>query len=62
MELRQYAALSAVEMARLVRQGEVSPVELVQSSLNAIEETEARVNAYSAVFAEDAKARAVTLS
>ena len=61
MELRGYAALSAVEMARLVRQGEVSPVELVQSSLNAIEETEPRVNAYSAVFAEDAKARAVTL-
>ncbi|TBR27573.1 MAG: amidase, partial [Reyranella sp.] len=61
MELRQYAALSAVEMARLVREGEVSPVELVQASLDAIEETEARVNAYSAVFAEDAKARAVTL-
>lgn len=61
MELRQYAALSAVEMARLVRQGEVSPVELVRSALNAIEETEPRVNAYSAVFAEDAKVRAVTL-
>lgn len=61
MELRQYAALSAVEMARLVRQGEVSPVELVQSSLDAIEETEARVNAYSAVFAGDAKARAAEL-
>lgn len=61
MELRQYAALSAVEMARLVRQGEVSPVELVRSSLDAIEETEARVNAYSAVFAEDATARAAEL-
>ncbi len=61
MELRQYAALSAVEMARLVREGEVSPVELVRSSLDAIEETEARVNAYSAVFAEDAKARAAEL-
>ncbi len=61
MELRQYAALSAVEMARLVRQGEVSPVELVQMSLDAIEETEPKVNAYCAVFAEDAKARAVML-
>jgi len=61
MELRQYAALSAVEMARLVRRGEVSPVELVQASLDAIEETEPEVNAYSAVFPEDAKARAATL-
>ena len=61
MELRQYAALGAVEIARLVRQREVSPVELVQSSLDAIEETEARVNAYSAVFAEDAKGRAAEL-
>ena len=61
MELRQYAALSAVEMARLVRQGEVSPVELVQSSLDAIEETEPRVNAYSAVFADDARSCAAAL-
>ncbi len=55
MELRDYAALSAIDMARLVRQGEVSPVELVDASLAAIEQTEPAVNAYSAVFHDDAR-------
>jgi aspartyl-tRNA(Asn)/glutamyl-tRNA(Gln) amidotransferase subunit A len=58
MELRDYTALSAIEMAELVRRHTVSPVELTQAALNAIEATEGRVNAYSAVFAELALARA----
>ena len=58
MELREYTALTAVEMAELVRRRTVSPVELVQAALAAIEATEPRVNAYSAVFAEAALARA----
>jgi aspartyl-tRNA(Asn)/glutamyl-tRNA(Gln) amidotransferase subunit A len=61
MELRDYAALSAVEMARLVRTGEVSPVELVEASLDAIEQTEPAVNAYSAIFHDDARKRAAQL-
>lgn len=61
MELRDYTALTAVEMAELVRRRTVSPVELTQAALDAIEETEPKVNAYSAVFATQARARAVEL-
>lgn len=61
MELREYTALTAVEMADLVRRRTVSPVELTQAALDAIEETEPRVNAYGAVFAADALALAEVL-
>lgn len=61
MELRDYTALTAVEMAELVRRRTVSPVELAQAALDAIEETDPKVNAYSAVFAGEALARAAEL-
>ncbi|MDP1837166.1 MAG: amidase family protein [Reyranella sp.] len=61
MELREYTALTAVEMAELVRRRTVSPVELTQAALGAIEETEPKVNGYGAVFAADALAQAQVL-
>ena len=46
MNLQDYARLSAVDMARLVRAGEASPVELVHGALAAIEATDPAINAW----------------
>jgi aspartyl-tRNA(Asn)/glutamyl-tRNA(Gln) amidotransferase subunit A len=56
-----YARLTASEMARHVRDGDLSPVELARAALGAIEHTEGRLNAYSEVFARSALARASAL-
>ena len=61
MNPRDYARLTAVDMARLVREGEVSPVELVRGALAAIEATEPAINAWSEVFGQGALARAAEL-
>lgn len=61
METKDYARLTAVEMARLVRAGDVSPVELARCALAAIEATEPAINAWSEVFAKEALANAAVL-
>jgi aspartyl-tRNA(Asn)/glutamyl-tRNA(Gln) amidotransferase subunit A len=52
------AFLDAVELARLVRAKEVSPVELVQAYLERIERFDARLRAYIAVKGDEALAAA----
>lgn len=61
MNRRDYAALTAGEMARQVRDGEVSPVALTQAALEAIAATEPAIHAWSEVLAESALARACEL-
>jgi len=61
MDLKDYARLSAVDMARLVREGEVSPVELVRGALAAIEATDPAINAWCELFADAALAKAAEL-
>ena len=61
MNLKDYARLSAVDMARLVRAGEASPVELARGALAAIEATDPAINAWCDVFADAALARAAEL-
>ena len=48
----------AVELARLIRTGEISPVELVSHTLERIEAVNERINAFCFVYPEDAMARA----
>ena len=57
----EYASLTAIAMARLVRERAVSPVELVRASLDAIEATDSRINAWCEVLAESALDRAAQL-
>ena len=52
------AFLPALEQARLVREGEISSVELVQEYLDRIERIDPQVNAYVTVCAEQALAEA----
>lgn len=47
-----------VEAARLVREGEVSSLELVENALQQIEKWEPKINAFIEVFADEAKAAA----
>ena len=61
MNRTQYANLTAVAMAQLVRDREVSPVELVRAALDAIGATDARLNAWCDVLADLALARAAQL-
>jgi amidase len=49
---------SAVELARMVRSGEMSAVELVQASLDRIDELEPRINAFTHVCNDEALAAA----
>ena len=58
MNRTQYSSLTAVAMAQLVRDREVSPVELVRAALDAIGATEARLNAWCDVLADLALAQA----
>ena len=48
----------AVELARLIRSGEVSPVEVVSSTLERIEAVDDRINAFCFVYPEEAMAQA----
>ena len=48
----------AVELARLIRAGELSPVDLVDASLRRIDDVNPRLNAFCAVYAEEARADA----
>src|SRR5215472_7542561 len=50
--------LSATELARLIRQKQVSPVELVEAHLQRIQECNPRINAFACVNADQAKAEA----
>jgi amidase len=52
------AFLPALEQARLIREGELSPVELVQHYLDRIERLDPELNAYVTVCAEQALAEA----
>jgi aspartyl-tRNA(Asn)/glutamyl-tRNA(Gln) amidotransferase subunit A len=52
VNLSQYARLTASDMATHVRRGELSPVDLVRASLDAIAATEPHLNAYSEVFGQ----------
>ncbi|MFZ5782600.1 MAG: amidase [Pseudomonadota bacterium] len=61
MELRDYTALTAEQMAALIRSRDVSPLELVEAALAAVEVTEPQVNAYSAVHADEARQQAAML-
>lgn len=61
MELREYTALTAEQMAALVRRRDVSPVELVEAALAVVEITEPQVNAYGAVHADQARQQAAML-
>jgi len=58
MNLKDYARLSAVDMARLVRTGDASPVELVRCALAAIEATDPAINAWCDVFVDASLATA----
>ena len=57
----ELAFLSAVEQARLVRSGEVSATELVQSSLERIERLDPTLNSFVTVCAEEALAAAAII-
>lgn len=61
MKAGEYARLTAVEMAALVRERKLSPVELVEAALAAIASTDGAVNAWCEVLAEPALERARTL-
>jgi Asp-tRNA(Asn)/Glu-tRNA(Gln) amidotransferase A subunit family amidase len=50
--------LDATAAAQAVRGREVSPVELVEQALNAIEERDGEINAFTVVLADDARQRA----
>ena len=52
------AYTSALELARLIRSGELSPVEVVSNALERIEAVNARVNAFCFVYPDDAMVRA----
>lgn len=54
----ELAWTSATELAKLIRRGKLSPVELVDALLARIERVNPQVNAYCTVTAEQARARA----
>src|SRR5215472_4726280 len=58
----ELCALSALEMADLVRRREISPVELIQAQLDRIEAVEPHINAFQLVRAEAALREASKLA
>jgi aspartyl-tRNA(Asn)/glutamyl-tRNA(Gln) amidotransferase subunit A len=58
VDLREYASMSAVDMAKAVRSHRLSPVELVDAALAAIERTDGRINAWCEVLHDQARAEA----
>ncbi len=61
MNADDYAGLSAVDMARQVRERQTSPVDLVRAALAAITVTDPQINAWCDVYAEQALAEAEVL-
>ena len=61
MQVKDYAVMTANEMVAGVRSGALSPVELVQAALAAIERTDPALNAWCDVLADAALARAAAL-
>ena len=61
MNGQDYARLSATEMARLVRERELSPVELTLAAIDAIRATDAALNAWCETVADQALAHAAVL-
>jgi aspartyl-tRNA(Asn)/glutamyl-tRNA(Gln) amidotransferase subunit A len=57
----EYAGMSACEMAAHVRSGELSPIDLIRASLEAIDVTDRALNAYSEVFEQNAMRHASML-
>ena len=53
------AFLTATEQAELVRRGEVSPVELVETYLERIERLDPELNAYVTICADEALTAAI---
>jgi amidase len=58
MNVSEYASYDGLGLAELVRRGEVTPAELVEIALAAIEQVNPRVNAVIALLREDAEAEA----
>ena len=54
----ELAYTPALELARLIRSGELSPVEVVSNTLERIEAVNDRINAFCFVYPEEAMARA----
>lgn len=54
VDLRKYVSMTAIEMANAVRRRSVSPVELVEAALAAIERTDPHINAWCEVLQERA--------
>ena len=61
MNADDYAGLSAVDMARQVRERQTSPVDLVRAALAAITVTDPQINAWCDVYADQALAEAEVL-
>ncbi|HWW87280.1 MAG TPA: amidase family protein, partial [Vicinamibacterales bacterium] len=49
----------AIVLAQRIRAGDLSPVALIEASLARIEEVNPRLNAFCAVYADEARARAL---
>lgn len=62
LDRRDYAAMTAVEMADKVRRADICPVELTEAALAAIAETNDQLNAWSEVLAESALRQAEQLA
>ena len=58
METDDYTNMTAIEMARQVRERQTSPVELVRAALGAIEQTDPQINAWCDVYTDQALAEA----
>ncbi len=61
MHRRDYTRLTALEAAARVRDRSVSPVELVDAAIDAIDATDPRINAWCEVLRDDARAHAKVL-
>lgn len=62
LDRRDYAAMTAVEMADKVRRADICPVELTEAALAAIAETNGHLNAWSEVLSESALRQAEQLA
>src|SRR5580658_184647 len=56
--MTEFAFASAVQLADLVARKAVSPVELVEDALDRIEKSQAKLNAFITICAEEARAAA----
>ncbi len=58
MNKRELCFLTLAEQSRLIRDGEASPVDMVESALSQIERVDGKVNAFITVMADSARAAA----